>query len=64
MSDNLIIYLDESGDSGFDFDNTRPSRFFVIMVLLCMDTQTNRATMQAVSRTLRVASGTPKYLLT
>jgi len=30
----MIIYLDESGDLGFDFENKQPSRYFVITVLV------------------------------
>jgi len=26
----MYLYLDESGDLGFDFKNKKPSRFFVI----------------------------------
>jgi len=31
----LIIYLDESGDLGFDFEHKKPSKKFVIAVLVC-----------------------------
>lgn len=29
MSEHVIIYLDESGDLGFDFQGKKPSRYFV-----------------------------------
>jgi len=29
----LFLYLDESGDLGFDFVNKRPSSFFVVCIL-------------------------------
>lgn len=53
MSEHLIIYLDESGDLGFDFDDSKPSRFFVIAILICLGNQANKSTIQAVKRTLR-----------
>lgn len=28
----MYLYLDESGDLGFDFENKKPSRFFVITI--------------------------------
>lgn len=31
----MIIYLDESGDLGFDFASKRPSRKFVVALLVC-----------------------------
>lgn len=33
----MIIYLDESGDLGFDFTNKKPSKKFVIILLVCKD---------------------------
>lgn len=33
MTSNLFLYLDESGDLGFDFDNKHPSSYFVITIL-------------------------------
>jgi hypothetical protein len=29
----IFLYLDESGDLGFDFVNKRPSKYFVVTVL-------------------------------
>ena len=31
----MIIFLDESGDLGFDFSNPKTSRKFVITLLVC-----------------------------
>ena len=53
MSEHLIIYLDESGGLGFDFDNPRTNRYFVIAILVCLDNQVNKTTIQAVKKTLR-----------
>lgn len=53
MSEHLIIYLDESGDLGFDFQGKKPSRYFVIAILVCEGNQANKATIQAVKKTLR-----------
>lgn len=35
MSDHLIIYLDESGELGFDFTKKGTNQFFVIGLLVC-----------------------------
>lgn len=50
------LYLDESGDLGFDFVNKKPSRFFTIAILALQGQETNRKLGQAVWRTLRRAS--------
>ena len=52
MSEHLMIYLDESGDLGFDFKKNT-NRYFVIGLLLCLDNQTNKSTIQSVKKTLR-----------
>lgn len=48
----MIIYLDESGDLGFDFENKRPSKKFVIAVLVC-EGHTSTGFRTAVRRTLK-----------
>lgn len=53
MSKHLIIYLDESGDLGFDFDNLNTSQFLVIALLVCYDTNTNANTLRSVKNTLK-----------
>lgn len=53
MSEHLIIYLDESGDLGFDFDNTRTSQFLVIALLVCYDSDANINTLRSVKNTLK-----------
>jgi hypothetical protein len=47
------LYLDESGDLGFDFVNKKPSRFFTICILATSRPETNRVFKCAVKRTLR-----------
>ncbi|TRZ81447.1 DUF3800 domain-containing protein [bacterium] len=47
------LYLDESGDLGFDFVNKKPSKFFTIAVLAIKDVQNNRKLAKAVKKTLR-----------
>ena len=37
------LYLDESGDLGFDFVTKRPSNFFTVTVLLGQGVENNRA---------------------
>lgn len=49
----MIIYLDESGDLGFDFENKRPSKKFVITLLVCESSQVTRGFRTAVRRTLK-----------
>lgn len=53
MSEHLIIYLDESGDLGFDFNKEKTSHYFVIALLVCMDKNANKTTIQSVKKTLR-----------
>lgn len=53
MSEHLIIYLDESGGLGFDFNNPRTNQFFVIAILVCLDNSANKSVAQAVKRTLK-----------
>lgn len=45
----MLIYLDESGDLGFDFANKRPSAYFVITILV---TENYSVLKSAVKRTL------------
>ena len=48
----MYLYLDESGDLGFDFENKRSSRFFVITLLSVMQPRSIKVINKAVSRTL------------
>lgn len=47
------LYLDESGDLGFDFVNKNPSRFFTVTILLVKGVENNRALINAVKKTIR-----------
>ena len=47
------LYLDESGDLGFDFVNKKPSRFFTISILAVSEIEKNRALINAVKHTLK-----------
>jgi hypothetical protein len=49
----MIIYLDESGDLGFDWEKSKTSAYFVITVLACNDQDTTEEIKKAVKRTLR-----------
>lgn len=49
----MIIYLDESGDLGFDFQAKHPSRKFVITLLVCESSGVTRGFRTAVRRTLK-----------
>lgn len=46
------LYLDESGDLGFDFVNKKPSRFFTVVILVIKGSE-NRLLLKAVKKTLR-----------
>ncbi len=49
----MIIYLDELGDLGFDFEHKRPSNKFVITLLVCDSSAVTRGFKKAVRRTLK-----------
>lgn len=49
----MIIYLDESGDLGFDFAKAHTSKKFVITLLVCKDKRTADGFRKAVRRTLK-----------
>lgn len=47
------LYLDESGDLGFDFVNKKPSKFFTVTILALSCRDANRQLIKAVKTTLR-----------
>ena len=47
-----FLYLDESGDLGFDFVNKKPSKFFTITILAISGIDKNRALINCVKRTI------------
>lgn len=47
------LYLDESGDLGFDFINRKPSRYFTICILATSHRDTNTQFAYAVRKTLK-----------
>lgn len=49
----MIIFLDESGDLGFDFSKVKTSRKFVITLLVCNDNKCTVGFRKAVRRTLK-----------
>ena len=49
----LHLYLDESGDLGFDFITKKPSKYFTVAVLGIQGQDNNRALINAVKRTLK-----------
>lgn len=60
----LYLYLDESGDLGFDFVTKKPTNFFTIMVLVFKGQNTNRAFINAIKHTLKRKLGRKKLLKT
>ena len=49
----MYIFLDESGDLGFDFSKAKTTRKFVITLLVCDSQQTLKNFQKAVRRTLK-----------
>ena len=49
----MYIYLDESGDLGFDFTKPGASRFFVITLLVIHSNEVNRKMLRMVERTIK-----------
>ncbi len=48
-----FLYLDESGDLGFDFENKNPSQYFTITILALRTPINNRSLINAVKKTVR-----------
>ncbi len=49
----MIVYLDESGNLGFDFETKHPSRYFVITALVCSQSAADKQLHKAVARTIK-----------
>lgn len=49
----MFIYLDESGDLGFDFSKAKTTRKFVVTALVCFSQAAERDFKKAIHRTLR-----------
>ena len=49
----MVIYLDESGDLGFDFSKRGATQYFVITILVCKSRKTVAAIRKAIIRTRR-----------
>jgi hypothetical protein len=47
------LYLDESGDLGFDFVNKTPSKLFVITILAIRGNDNNRQLLKGVAKTIK-----------
>ena len=47
------LYLDESGDLGFDFVNKKPTKFFTVAILAVSGVENNRKLIKGVKITLR-----------
>ena len=48
----MFIFLDESGDLGFDFQNKKPSQKFVITLLICDNKAAVDSFKTAINRTV------------
>lgn len=49
----MIIYLDESGDLGFDFSKQKTTKTFIITLLVCDDQDVSKQFKKAIRRTIR-----------
>ncbi len=49
----MIIYLDESGNLGFDFKQKNTSRYLVIGLLVCWDDVAHASIIRAIKKTLK-----------
>ncbi|MCF6156692.1 MAG: DUF3800 domain-containing protein [Candidatus Brocadia sp.] len=49
----MFIYLDESGDLGFDFSKKKTTKKFVITLLVCNSDMARKEFTKAVRRTLK-----------
>ena len=49
----VYLYLDESGDLGFDFVNKKPSRFFTVCIVVIKGRKSRDRIARMVKRTLR-----------
>lgn len=49
----LYLYLDESGDLGFDFFAKKPSKYFTVTVLAVSGKDNNRLLINAVKKTIK-----------
>lgn len=49
----MYLYLDESGDLGFNFKEKKSSKKFVITILLCLNNEARRSFRKAVQRTIK-----------
>ncbi|MCF6147643.1 MAG: DUF3800 domain-containing protein [Candidatus Kuenenia sp.] len=49
----LYLYLDESGDLGFDFFAKKPSKFFTVTILAVSGIENNRRLINAVKKTIK-----------
>ncbi|MEK6968285.1 MAG: DUF3800 domain-containing protein [Nanoarchaeota archaeon] len=47
------MYLDESGDLGFDFFGKKPSKYFTVTILVIKGIENNKALIRGVKKTLR-----------
>jgi len=53
MTEQLFIYLDESGDLGFNFEKKGTPKHFVITLLVCKDMEAMRLIERAIVKTLK-----------
>lgn len=55
------LYLDESGDLGFDFVNKRPSKFFTVTIVALSGRDSNRELIKKVRLVIRRKLNPPKH---
>lgn len=48
----MYVFIDETGDLGFDFQKSKTSKFFTIAALVCEDAKSAKIIYNAVKKTL------------
>jgi len=48
----MYVFIDETGDLGFDFQKRKTSKFFTLAALVCKDEQSIKIICSAVKKTL------------
>lgn len=49
----MFVYLDESGDLGFDYNKFKTTKKFIIAILICYSNNARSEFKKAVRRTLK-----------
>src|SRR3990167_7049144 len=53
MNGRYYVYIDESGDLGFDFTHLKTSHYFIMTALVCQSSHLQRAITRAMKKTIK-----------